>query len=122
MTNKMTNAIALNIAIEVLSAEDKYTEVVEKLQKMLVQVEKKNSAERKPTATQKENIGLKDAILYSMEIGKQYTVTDLMKSVAELDGLSNQRVSALVRQLLLEGKVEREEIKRKAYFSIKVEV
>ena len=122
MTNKMTNAIALNVAIEVLSAEDKYTEVVEKLQKMLVQVEKKNSTERKPTATQKENIGLKDAILCSMEIGKQYTVTDLMKSVAELDGLSNQRVSALVRQLLLDGKVEREEIKRKAYFSIKVEV
>ena len=122
MTNKMTNAIALNIAIEVLGAEDKYTEVVEKLQKMLAQVEKKNSAERKPTATQKENAGLKDAILCSMEIGKQYTITDLMKSVAELDGLSNQRVSALVRQLLLDGKVEREEIKRKAYFSIKVEV
>ena len=122
MTNKMTNAIALNIAIEVLGAEDKYTEVVEKLQKMLVQVEKKNSTERKPTATQKENAGLKDAILYSMEIGKQYTVTDLMKSVAELDGLSNQRVSALVRQLKDDGKIEREEIKRKAYFSIKVEV
>ena len=122
MTNKMTNAIALNIAIEVLGAEDKYTEVVEKLQKMLAQVEKKNSAERKPTATQKENAGLKDVILCSMEIGKQYTVTDLMKSVAELDGLSNQRVSALVRQLKDDGKIEREEIKRKAYFSIKVEV
>jgi DNA-binding transcriptional regulator GbsR (MarR family) len=44
-----------------------------------------------------------------------------MKAVSELDGLTNQRVSALVRQLKEDGLVTREEIKRKAYFT-KVEV
>lgn len=115
---KMTNAMALEIAIATVDN----VEAREKLEKMLAQTLKKNSAERKPTATQTENMGLKDAILASMEVGKQYTVTDLMKSVAELDGLSNQRVSALVRQLKDAGLLEREEIKRKAYFSLKAEV
>ena len=45
-----------------------------------------------------------------------------MKGCAEIAGLSNQRVSALVRQLKDEGKVTREEIKRKAYFSLTLEV
>lgn len=115
---KMTNAMALEIAIATVDN----AEAKAKLEKMLAQTQKKNSAERKPTATQTENIGLKNVILESMEVGKSYTVTELMKSVAELDGLSNQRVSALVRQLLLDGKVTREEIKRKAYFSLAVEV
>lgn len=121
MTNKMTNKVALEIAIASVKASGNM-EAVEKLEKMLAQVEKKNSADRKPTATQKENIGLKESILAFMEVEKQYTITDIMKGCAEVAGLSNQRVSALVRQLLLEGKVTREEIKRKAYFSLTLEV
>lgn len=42
-----------------------------------------------------------------------------MKEVVELADLSNQRVSALVRQLKDSGLVERTEEKRKAYFSKK---
>lgn len=121
MTNKMTNKVALEIAIASVKASGNM-EAVEKLEKMLAQVEKKNSADRKPTATQKENIGLKEGILAFMEVGKQYTITDIMKGCVEVSELSNQRVSALVRQLLLEGKVTREEIKRKAYFSLTLEV
>jgi polyhydroxyalkanoate synthesis regulator phasin len=41
-----------------------------------------------------------------------------MKSVAEVGNLSNQRVSALVRQLVADGVLTREEIKRKAYFKL----
>lgn len=77
---------------------------------------KKNSAEKKPTAVQVANEGLKTEILNFMEVGKKYTITDLMKSVPCLADLSNQRVSALVRQLKDSGLVERTEEKRKAYF------
>lgn len=115
---KMTNAMALEIAI----AAVENVEAKVKLEKMLAQTLKKNSAERKPTATQTENVGLKNAILAFMEEGKKYTVTDIMKGCAEVAGLSNQRVSALVRQLKDEGSLVREEIKRKAYFSLAVEV
>lgn len=118
MTNKMTNAMALEIAI----ASVENAEAKAKLEKMLEQTRKKNSAERKPTATQTENVGLKDAILAFMEVGKQYTVTDIMKGCTEVADLSNQRVSALVRQLKDSGQLVREEIKRKAYFSLALEV
>jgi predicted transcriptional regulator len=63
------------------------------------------------------NEGIKDAILEAMEEGKKYTITDLMKEVEACAELSNQRVSALVRQLVTDGSVERTEEKRKAYFS-----
>jgi Rieske Fe-S protein len=116
---KMTNAKALNYVIETFG-EEMPTEVMEKLAKMKEQVEKKNSKDRKPTATQVENAELKDAILSVMvETGKQYTIGDLMKEVPELAGLTNQRVSAIVRQMKESQLVEREEIKRKAYFSAK---
>ena len=117
MTNKMTYVKALEIAME--AVKDK-TEVVEKLEALKASIAKKNSAERKPTATQKANMAYKGAILDFMEVGKKYTISELMKEVVELTDLSNQRVSALVRQLKDDGLVERTEEKRKAYFSKKV--
>lgn len=77
---------------------------------------KKNSAEKKPTAVQVANEGIKADILNGMEIGKKYTITDLMKEIPACAELSNQRVSALVRQLVTDGAVARTEEKRKAYF------
>lgn len=77
---------------------------------------KKNSAEKKPTAVQVANEGIKDAIVDAMEVGKKYTITDLMKSVPACADLSNQRVSALVRQLVNDEVLVRTEEKRKAYF------
>ena len=114
MTNKMTYVKALEIAMK--SVEDN-KEVYEKLEALKESISKKSSAERKPTATQKANEGYKEAILSFMEVGKKYTISELMKSVVEIADLSNQRVSALVRQLKESGLVERTEEKRKAYFS-----
>lgn len=118
MTDKMTNSKALAF---VLGMEGIPTDVREKLVNIKASIDKKNSAERKPTATQTENVGLKVAILEGMESGKAYTIGDLMKEIPALADLTNQRVSALVRQLKDEGLVTREEVKRKAYFT-KVEV
>ena len=51
-----------------------------------------------------------------MEDNVLYTITDLLKSVPGCAGMSNQRVSAIVRIMREEKKVERIEEKRKAYF------
>jgi DNA-binding HxlR family transcriptional regulator len=118
MTEKMTNSKALAF---VLGMEGIPSDVREKLVNIKASIDKKNSAERKPTATQTENVGLKSAILVGMASGKAYTIGDLMKEIPALADLTNQRVSALVRQLKDEGLVTREEVKRKAYFT-KVEV
>ena len=117
---KMTNVKAINYVLENCNVP---SDVAEKLTKMKEQFVKKNSAERKPTANQVENAGLKTAILDFLAENKgAYTVTDLMKSVSALADLSNQRVSALVRQLVEDGSVVRTEEKRKAYFSYNGEV
>ena len=79
---------------------------------------KKNSAEKKPTAVQVANDGIKTDILNGMVEGTLYTITDLIKTIPALADLTNQRVSALVRQLIADGKVERIEEKRKAYFRL----
>lgn len=76
---------------------------------------KKNSAEKKPTAVQVANEGIKDAIYDAMQENRLYTITELIKEVPECAELTNQRVSALIRQMMPE-RIERVEEKRKAYF------
>lgn len=78
---------------------------------------KKNSADKKPTATQVANEGIKSAILEGMADNRLYTISEMQKEIGACAELSNQRVSALVRQLVADGKVVRTEDKRKAYFS-----
>ena len=51
-----------------------------------------------------------------MEDGRLYTITDIQKNIPACADLSNQRVSALVRQMV-GVTIERTEDKRKAYFS-----
>ena len=78
---------------------------------------KKNASDKKPTAQQTANEGIKQSIVDGMENGKAYTITDIIKSVPECADLTNQRVSALMRQLVENGAVVRTEDKRKAYFT-----
>ena len=78
---------------------------------------KKNSSEKKPTAVQIANIGIKTDILNGMEANRLYTVSELLKVIPSCAELTNQRVSALLRQMVNDGVVNRTEDKRKAYFS-----
>lgn len=112
---KITYVSALDV---VLNGEPMTDEVREKLEALKASIAKKNTAERKPTATQKANEDFKVAILEGLESGKAYTITDIIKSVEAVSDLSNQRVSAIVRQLVESGSLVREEVKRKAYFSL----
>lgn len=117
---KMTNSIALATAIKALSNDDKYAEVIEKLTNIKASIDKKNAykGEKKPTAKQTENEGLKTDILAYLETTDKVTITDLIKNVPSLADLSNQKVNAIVRQLKEDNILKREEIKRKAYFSL----
>lgn len=78
---------------------------------------KKNSAEKKPTAVQQANEGIKEAIFNGMAANTLYTISELQKKIPECAELTNQRISALVRQMVVDGLVTRTEDKRKAYFT-----
>lgn len=74
----------------------------------------KKNASRKPTKAQAENEAIKEQILNFMQKDKAYTITEIQKGV----GLeSNQKTSALVRQLIDADLVARSESKGKAYFT-----
>lgn len=112
---KMTNAKALDFVLT--NCADLPSDVKEKLEAMKASLAKKATGERKPTATQTENMGYKADILAFLADGEKRTITDLIKGVPSLNDLSNQRVSAIVRQLTQSNEVVREEdAKRKAWF------
>jgi hypothetical protein len=112
-TSKMTQRTALLYAIENLS--DAPADVLDKLNAMLVALDKKNSAERKPTAKQTENASIKAQILAGMEPDVQYTSADVAKSY---EGLTVQRVSALLTQLVNDGALVKTVDKRKSFYSL----
>ena len=81
---------------------------------------KKNAGDKKPTVNQVANDGYKDIIFAEMTANpdKLYTVTELIKNVDGLGDLTNQRVSALLRQMIEANGVEKIVDKRKSYFRL----
>lgn len=79
---------------------------------------KKNSGEKKPTATQVANEALKVAIADGIEPGRQYTVTEIIKEVPACAGLTNQKVSPLVNQMVEDGRLVKTVDKRRSFFAL----
>ena len=119
-TTKMTKATAWGIVKGIVenSNHPQTAELVAKIDNELALLAKKNSAEKKPTAQQTANVGIMSDIVEGMEPNRLYTVTEIIKSIPACADLTNQRVSALLRQLVEGGKVKRTEDKRKAFFSL----
>lgn len=78
----------------------------------------KKASKSSQTKTQKENEGIKDLILEGLkELNRPSTITDL-QSVETLKEFSNQKLSALVKQLVESGSVTKSTDKKKSYFAI----
>lgn len=74
----------------------------------------------KLSKTQAENVELKGTILKVLREygGEGRTISDLIKENADvLGGYTNQKLSALMRQLIADGLVEKSVDKKKSYFS-----
>ena len=115
-TKKLTKRDHFNalLALESVKENPALTEFVSHELELL---EKKNSADRKPTAAQQANENIKADILDALT-ATPVTITDLQKSSGALGELSNQRISALLRQLVADGLAVRVEDKRKALFAL----
>jgi hypothetical protein len=81
-------------------------------------LDKKNSTERKPTAKQIENEGIKSDILAWIEPDVFYASADVAKNCPACAELSPQRVSALLGQLVASGKLTKTTEKRKNFYSL----
>lgn len=69
-----------------------------------------------PNQVQNENFKVVIAEYMASAPDRLFTVTELNKEVDVLNDLSNQRISAILRQMVDAGKVEKVVDKRKSYF------
>ena len=82
---------------------------------------KANSAKSKPSKAQAENEGIKTAIIAALnEAEKALTITEFQTAYPEFAEYSNQKMSALFKQLVDAGAVEKTVVKKKSYFSVAV--
>jgi hypothetical protein len=109
---KITKREKFEMLLESVKENEMLVEFIEHEIELLA---RKNGSEKKPTAQQIANAEIQKAILESMEVGKRYTITELIKTVPACAELTNQRVSALVRQLM-PTYIERVEEKKQAFF------
>lgn len=122
MEKKTTNKMALEFVLGLDTVKEN-TEIFEKLTKMLEQVEKKNSSVDKDgkkvlTPTQKDNEKIKMILMGVLKFKEN---AQQIKEIMEHErikplGLSNQKISALLRQMLNDGTAYRLEEKKVAKF------
>lgn len=77
----------------------------------------KKSSRTTPTKTQVENEKIKEKIVTTLvELDKYATITDIQNANTELADLSNQKISALLKQLYDNKVIDKVIDKKKAYF------
>ena len=70
------------------------------------------------TANQKANEEIKKVIVSELTRLGKHTITELQKESEELAQYSNQKLSALIKQLVDNGEVTKTTDKKKSYFEI----
>ena len=116
---KMTKKETINLLIDVLMGNKEVEDVqmfIDFLTHERELLERKSSNSGQ-TKTQKENEILKEKIVKTLkELNKFSTITEIQESNAELADLSNQKISALLKQLVDTNVIEKVIEKKKAYF------
>lgn len=120
MANKMTYAVAIDSALEALASIEGMDEVSARLAELKESLAKRAGSASKAKAKKSEaDEPLKAAIADVLgESESKMTVSDIIKASETLDGLSNQKVSALLRKMIEEGKVEKTMEGKKSLFSL----
>ena len=118
---KMTKKETINLLIDVLVG-NKEVEDMQIFVDFLVherELLEKKSSKSCQTKTQKENEILKEKIIETLqELDRPVIINELQEANVELANLSNQKISALLKQLVDSGIVNREVDKKKAYFTL----
>ena len=118
---KITYVDALDFAIDTIQSSASFREsdeeIVAKLEALKTSLV--NRKEHKtPTKTQKENAGVMDTIVEILSVADApMTVKELLANEA-LSGYTSQKISALLRNLKLAGKVDKEYDKKVAKFFV----
>ena len=78
---------------------------------------RKSGGQRKPTKTQLENAEFKATIVAHLaEVGAPKTIKELQAEIPEIAGLTNQRVTHMLTDLVKGGTLNKEYVKRTPYY------
>lgn len=116
MANKITKREVINAMLQesAIQANETY---VAYLQHELELMDNKRVT-KKETETQKANAVLKDRIVELLaELGKAVTISELQAYNAEMGSYSTSKLSAMMRQLIDEGRVEKTADKKRSVFN-----
>ena len=116
---KMTKKETINLLIDVLMGNKEVEDVQMFIDFLIHEREllERKSSNSGQTKTQKENEILKEKIVETLkELNKFSTITEIQESNTELVNLSNQKISALLKQLVDSNVIEKVIEKKKAYF------
>lgn len=119
-TTKMTKAMYFEAIRAIVEASDSANKegAIEFINHELELLDKKRASSAN-TKVKAENNALKETILSALiEVARPVTITELQKETAELADYSNQKLSALLRGMVEEGKVVKTMEKKKSYFSV----
>ena len=119
-TKKLTQKDYFSMLRELAVANDR-TDLVEFIDGR-VELLNKKATSKAPTKNQIANENLKNVIVSALaEIARPATISEIQNANTELSvesGISNQKISALLTQLIKSNVVVRTEDKKKAYFSL----
>ena len=115
MEKKMTQKEMFNEIIKFAQAGNRQ-DIVEFCQSRIAVLDKK-SENRTQTKTQKENAELAKIILEVLKGSNPMTVTEMQNKNEVLGSLSNQKVSAILRNMVKEGTVTKDTSTKKTLFS-----
>lgn len=113
---KKTKRVFYNEIVE-LGKELGRTDLVEFATHEIELLDKKKSSDTK-SKNQIANEGIKEVIVNTLEdLGKFATISEIQSANTELSELSNQKISALLKQLVDSEVVKKQIDKKKAYFA-----
>ncbi len=105
--------------IQILEYVAENEELVEFVNHEIELLNKKSGSLKKPTARQTENVALTADIVTTLTVeDRPMTIKEIIAATPSLAEITNQRVTHMLTALRNEGKVQRDYIKKVAYFSI----
>lgn len=117
MEKKITKKDRFNqlLAIETVKQNAELVEFI----KHEIELLEKKASKSGATKTQKENEEIKSNLVVALaEVGKAVTISEFMKASEYAGQFSNQKLSAMLKQLKESGLVEKTVVKGKSYFSV----
>ena len=115
MANKKTKREHYNELRVLANGND---ELIEFIDHEIELLNKKNSAERKPTANQLDNVKIKKIIKENIGTNR-YTITEMIKALligSECAEITCSTLTAIFTKMVEEGDLVRDVDKRKAYY------